>query len=93
MQTPMVDHMAETVYLMSVKFTFLLFEIELELVDLLKYEREMFLVLVYRITVHEQIIKISMQEDAYKVLKDHRHHVLECGGGITVPFESIRHPL
>jgi hypothetical protein len=85
MQTLMVDHMAETVYLLSVKFTFLLFEVELELADLLKYEREMFLVLIYRVTVHEQIIKIGMQEDAYKVSKDHRHHVLERGGGVTVP--------
>ena len=85
MQTLMVDHMAETVYLLGIKFTFLLFEVELELADLIKYEREMFLVLVYRVTVHEQIIKISMQEYAYKVSKDHRHHALECGGGITVP--------
>jgi hypothetical protein len=85
MQTPMVDHMAKTVYLLGVKFTFLLFEVELELVDLLKYEREMFLVLIYRITVHEQIIKIGMQEYAYKISKDHRHHMLEHGGGVTVP--------
>src|SRR5580704_10529078 len=74
MQTPMVDHMAETVYLFSIKFTFLFLEIELELADLLKYEREMFLVLIYRITVHEQIIEIGMQKDAYKISKDHRHH-------------------
>jgi len=53
MQTPMVDHMAETVYLLGIKFTFLLFEVELELADLIKYEREMFLMLVLRITVHE----------------------------------------
>jgi len=85
MQTPMVDHMTETVYPFGVKFTFLFFEIELELVDLLKYEREMFLVLVYRITVHEQIIEIGMQEYAYKISKDHRHHALERGGGVTVP--------
>jgi hypothetical protein len=73
MQTLMVDHMAETVYLFSVKFTFLFLEIELELADLLKYEREMFLMLIYRITVHEQIIEIGMQEDAYKISKDHCH--------------------
>jgi len=81
----MVDHMAETVYLIGIKFTFLLFEIELELADLLKYEHEMFLVLIYRITVHEQIIEIGMQEDAYRVSKDHCHHALECGRGVTVP--------
>jgi len=85
MQTPMVDHMAETVHLFSVKFAFLFLEIELELADFLKYEREMFLMLVYRITVHEQIIEIGMQEYAYKISKDHRHHVLERGGGVTVP--------
>jgi hypothetical protein len=85
MQTLMVDHMAETVYLLGVKFTFLLFEVELELADLIKHKREMFLVLVYRITVHKQIIKIGMQEYAYKISKDHRHHALECGGGVTVP--------
>ena len=38
MQTPMVDHMAEAVYLLSIKFTFLLFEVELELADFVKYE-------------------------------------------------------
>src|SRR5580693_8637198 len=85
MQTPMVDHMAETVYLFGIKFTFLFLEIELELADLLKYECEMFLVFVYRITVHEQIIEIGMQEDAYKISKDHRHHALERGRGVTVP--------
>jgi hypothetical protein len=85
MQTPMVDHMAKTVYLLGVKFTFLFLEIELELADLLKYECEMFLMLVYRITVHEQIIEMGMQEDAYKISKDHRHHAFERGEGITVP--------
>jgi len=85
MQTPMVNHMAETVYLFGIKFAFLFLEIELELADLLKYEREMFLVLVYRITVHKQIIKIGMQEYAYEISKDHRHHALERGGGVTVP--------
>src|SRR5580693_7256141 len=85
MQTPMVNHMTETVYLFGVKFAFLFLEIELELADLLKYKREMFLVLIYRITVHKQIIEIGMQEYAYKISKDHRHHALERGGGITVP--------
>jgi len=85
MQTLMVNHMAETVYLFGIKFAFLFLEIELELADLLKYEREMFLVLIYRITVHEQIIEIGMQKDAYKILKDHHHHMLECGRGVTVP--------
>ena len=69
MQTPMVDHMAETVYLFSIKFAFLFLEIELELADLLKYKRKMFLVLIYRITVHEQIIEIGMQEYAIKSRK------------------------
>jgi hypothetical protein len=26
-----------------------------------------------------------MQEDAYEISKDHRHHTLKCGGGVTVP--------
>ena len=53
MQTPMVDHMAETVHLLSIKFTFLLLEVELELADFVEYKREMFLMLIYRVTVDE----------------------------------------
>jgi hypothetical protein len=45
--------MAETVDLLGIKFTLLLLEVELELVDFVEYECEMFLVLVYRITVDE----------------------------------------
>ena len=53
MQTPMVNHMAETVDLLGVKFTLLLLEVELELVDFVEYEHKMFLVLIYRVTVDE----------------------------------------
>jgi hypothetical protein len=53
MQTPMVDHMAETVDLLGIKFALLLFEVELELVDLVEYKREMFLMLIHRVTVDE----------------------------------------
>jgi len=53
MQTPMVDHMAKTVHLLSIKFAFLLLEVELQHVDFVEYKREMFLVLVYRVTVDE----------------------------------------
>ena len=53
MQTPMVDHMAKTVHLLSIKFAFLLLEVELEHVDFVEYKCEMFLVLVYRVTVDE----------------------------------------
>ena len=84
MQTPMVDHMAEAVDLLGVQFTFLLLEVQLELADLFKYECEMFLVLIYRITV-DKIVEIGMQEDAYEISKDHCHHALKHGGGITVP--------
>jgi hypothetical protein len=51
MQTPMVDHMAETVNLLSIKFTLLLLEVELELADFIEYKHEMSLMLIYRITV------------------------------------------
>ena len=53
MQTPMVDHMAETVDLLGIKFTLLLLEVELELADFVEYKHEMSLVLIYRITVDE----------------------------------------
>jgi hypothetical protein len=53
METSMVNHMADTVYLLGIQFTLLLFEVELELADLFKYECKMFLVLVYRVTVDE----------------------------------------
>ena len=26
-----------------------------------------------------------MQEDAYEISEYHHHHVLKCGGGVTVP--------
>jgi len=38
MQPSMVDHMAEAVYLLGIQLTFLLFEVELELADFVKYE-------------------------------------------------------
>ena len=53
MQTPMINHMAKAVDLLSVQFALLLFEVELELVDFVEYKCEMFLVLIYRITVDE----------------------------------------
>ena len=53
MQTPIIDHMAETVDLLSIEFTLLLFEVELELADFVKYKCEMFLVLIHKITVDE----------------------------------------
>ena len=85
MQTLMVDHMAETVDLLSIEFTLLLLEVELELVDFVEYKRKMFLVLIYRITVDEYIIEIGMQENAYEISENHRHCVLKRGGGVTVP--------
>ena len=53
MQTPMINHMAKAVDLLSVQFALLLFEVELELVDFVEYKCEMFLVLVRRIAVDE----------------------------------------
>jgi hypothetical protein len=53
MQPSMVDHMAEAVYLLGIQLTFLLFEVELEFADFVKYEREMFLMLIHRVTVDE----------------------------------------
>jgi hypothetical protein len=53
MQTPMINHMAKAVDLLSVQFALLLFEVELELVDFVEYKCEMFLVLVHRIAVDE----------------------------------------
>jgi hypothetical protein len=52
--------------------------------QLIKYESEVFLVLSYRITKHEYIIKIYMYKSSNELSEDCYHEPLECSWSITV---------
>ena len=55
-QSFIVDYMAETVDCLGIELTLLLFEVELVFSNFLKHEREMILMLLYGVTIDEQIV-------------------------------------
>ena len=62
----------------------------MRLVQLIKNELEMFLVLFDRVTVYKYIVKIYVYKSSDIILENNSHEPLECSRGVTVSLLHIR---